>query len=362
MMRKMFISVLSVFFLLNVSGISAQSTPDDDLLIRKLVDKLQAFPRNEKSIIELKDAYDRACKADQERTMALKSSGQPDIWYEIYKLYDKQNKRQKFVMQLPDGTLKKAGFVFSDYEKDLKDSKFNAAAYLYALAAKLLNEGTPIGAKNAYDELILLSGLFNEYRDMDKLLRQAIIIGAANIRFELYNRTGKQLNEKIIDQLSTVVWDYKKERFGQLKPAQPDSNFNFTLRIVLNELDVTSDQTKEKQYAEERDIYNNGIVVDTIQCQVSETSQFKKASLKGSLDLVENQSGQVVNRIPVNVESVFRNSYGYIQGNPDACGDETRALLQRKKMAYPSSEQLILDAVAEFSKKSAEILIGGSQE
>jgi hypothetical protein len=120
---------------------------------------------------------------------------------------------------------------------------------------------------------------------------------------------------------------------------------------------IGTDQVKEVQYQEERDVLQDHVVVDTMKCLVNETRQLKKAMLAGNIEYIDKQNGRIVNRIPLKVETVFRNSYASLQGNPDAAGDETRKLLTSTKAVYPSAEQMVMDATEEFSKKAAEIIL-----
>jgi hypothetical protein len=156
--------------------------------------------------------------------------------------------------------------------------------------------------------------------------------------------------------LSIIIWEFKRAKYGQVKPDTTDNSFAFIFRVTLDELQIGPDQFKELQYQEERDIYQDNMVVDTIKCLITETRQLKKALLTGSLEYIDKQTGQVVNRIPIMVESIFSNAYASLQGDVNAAGEETIKLLKAKKAAYPSSEQMILDATEEFSRKAREII------
>jgi hypothetical protein len=175
---------------------------------------------------------------------------------------------------------------------------------------------------------------------------------------ELTNRSGKNLTSDIVGRLNQIVSEYKK---AQAKPASPGETvtpFNFTLRVVIDEVTVSPDQIKGLTYGEERDIYDNqGQVVDTIRCTVNEYRQLKKATIKGRVDFYDNQVGRVVNVIPISVESVFSNAFASIQGDPDAAGESTMLLLQSKQAAYPAAEQMVLDATDEFVKKVVEVIL-----
>jgi hypothetical protein len=67
--------------------------------------------------------------------------------------------------------------------------------------------------------------------------------------------------------------------------------------------------------------------------------------------------GQVINSVPIKVETIFSNEYATLQGNPAAAGEDTRKLLEARKAAYPSDEQMILTATEEFVKKAKETIL-----
>jgi len=342
--------------IVSLSGLG-QTTMQYDEDISHFVGRIQQYPGRTKDLDKLKENFDEANKIDKDRIEALMVSGQPDIWFEIYQAYLTLENRQKMIMKLPEKTIQQSGFEFVDYQKSLTESKNRATAYLYAHGEKLLQSEKPEEIRQAYVELMKVAGLNGSYKSLDKLIRKAILKGATNVEFEMYNRTHKIISTPMIDQLSIIIWEFKKARFGQAKPAQADNSFAFILRVVLDELEIGPDQIRELEYQEERDIYQGDQVVDTIKCLIRESRQLKKAKLTGSLEYFDKQTGQVVNRIPIQVESIFSNAFASLQGDPGAAGDATRELLKAKKAAYPSDEQMILDATEEFAKKAGEIIL-----
>jgi hypothetical protein len=269
----------------------------------------------------------------------------------------KLDNRQKVIMKLPENKVQQSGIEFSDYQKNIKESEYKATAYLYAHGEKLLQSEKPEAARQAYVEFMLVAGMNNSYKNLDKDIRKAILKGATNMEFEMHNRTRKVVSASMVDQLSIIIWEFKKARYGQAKPAQADDSFTFILRVILDDLEIGPDQIRELEYQEERDIIQDQQVVDTIKCLILETRQLKKAQLTGSLEYFDKQTGKVVNRVPIRVESVFSNAYATLQGDPGAAGEATRELLEAKKAAYPTNEQMILDATEEFVKKAGEIIL-----
>lgn len=354
------IKVLLLFVIVScIAGLQGfgQTTVPFDENINRIVQKTRQYPGRTRDLDELKENYLKANQADRDRIQALLATGQPDIWYDIYKVYEKLDNRQQLVLTIPEKSFLLLGTEKIDYQHDLNESKYKATAYLYAHAVKLLQVSKPEPARQAYEELLKVAGINSSYRDIDKLIRKAILGGASNVLSEMHNRTGKLISTSMVEQLSIIIWDLKKARYGQVKPAVVDNSWPFTLRVILDEIEIGPDQVKNLEYQEERDMYQGETVVDTIRCLVSESRQLKKALLIGSLEYYDPRIGQVINIVPIKVETIFSNAYATLQGNPGAAGDDTRKLLESKKVAYPSDEQMILTATEEFVKKAKNILL-----
>jgi hypothetical protein len=352
--------LLFTIFLVSVTGNSvlAQDQKQYDEEIGTLVRKIQQYPGREKYLVELNENYLKANNICHEQVTELRKTGQPDIWYEIYTTYLQLDNRQKLVMQLPEKSVQDAGIVFIDYKENLKESKYKALAYLHAHGERLLQSEKPEDARQAYADLMKAASLDGSFINIDKDIRLAILKGATSIEFELQNRTGKSISPATVEQLTVIIREFNKARSGLPKPDSTDQSFAFILRVSLEELVIGPDQVRELEYQEERDVLNGDVVVDTIKCLVSETRQLKKAQLKGSLEYVEKRSGNVVNRVPIQVETIFSNAYATLQGNPDAAGEETRKLLKAAKAGYPGSDQMVRDVTEEFTKKAREIIRG----
>ncbi|MCK9400503.1 MAG: hypothetical protein M0Q51_10990 [Bacteroidales bacterium] len=353
---KYIFSLVLVFGYMGFQGFG-QTTANYDGNISRIVGKIHQYPGRTKDLDELKENYFLANKIDLDLIHSLLSTGQPDIWYEVYQTYRKMDSRQKMVMTIPEKTYLLLGFENKDYQNDLNESKFKATAYLYAHAEKLLQDVKPESARQAYDELVKVAGMIDSYRNLDKLIRKAILGGATNVVYEMHNRTGKLISSSMIDQLSIIIWEFKKARYGQVKPAEDDNSYAFTLRVILDDMNIGSDQIKKLEYQEERDLYQGETVVDTIRCLIEESRQLKRAQLSGSLEYFDPRIGQVINSVSIKVETVFSNAYATLQGDPNAAGEATRQLLISKKAAYPSDEQMILTATEEFAKKAREIIL-----
>jgi hypothetical protein len=349
---------MAIFLFLLVGSVFSQDVAQYDESISKMVGKLRQYPLKTKYMTELGENYRAAQKVDQDLILQLKQSGQPDIWYKVYLANKRIADRQDLVKTLPQKTLEQSGITFIDNAKDLEESRVRAGRYCYAIAQKMLADSTPESARLAYVELLKIARMkFNQAPDLDKMIRRSILLGATSIEFALYNKSGKNLTGDIVGRMDKIVWDYKKVKYGQQKGDKPAIPFKFTMRVVITDVSVGQDQMKDLAYEEQRDIYKDDVVVDTIDCYVKEYRQLKKASMGGRIEFYDNQIGQVVNTVPLAVEVIFSNAYATLQGNPDAAGDETRRLLVSKQAAYPSAEQMVLDATDEFVRKATQVVL-----
>lgn len=347
---------IQAFFLLALLIIASSANAQDAVLDAKLekqVEKVFRYPSSKKQLNKLSFYYIEANNADLTRLASLRESGNPEVWYEVYSLYKRLSQRQEMVGQLPGSSLNKIGFRKADYKKDMEAARKNAAAFLYAHAGKLLQSGQKKDAQLAYDELFLIARLYEEYRDLDLMLRRAAIAGADNLKLEVHNKTGKKLNKDIVSSMK-----YSFRGLATTSAAGKDAQYNFTIRLILTDIVVTKPQLKTKQYIEERDIYDDDmLVVDTISCTVTENYQRKAASLKGKIELIDQKKNQVINNVPIGVESVFLHKYATVTGNIDACGPETREMLLKKEVEYPTNEVLVMDAVQKFTEKVSQVVM-----
>ena len=258
---------------------------------------------------------------------------------------------------LPLSTLAEIGFEYKDYETDTREAGIDAAAFHYAHAEMLLSEKDPEKARMAYDELILVAQMFEKYRDIGGLIRQAVALGANKVHYVLVNNSGKELNSYVIQEISSAFTIYNEKLPSTSDNGKSSKDYEFDIKVVVEEISVTRDQIKTLEYVEERDIMNDdGLVVDTISCTVTEFHQRKGAEIKGYVQYIDNKLKTPVNTTPVQAESVFLHTYGSLQGNINAGGEETRALLLKKEAPYPTNASIVMDAVKKYTASIKRVM------
>ncbi len=358
--RNLALTTILFVFLAGNAALS-QSLSELDAAYNKDFKKLKQYPQSAKRISALQESYEAISQGEQQMISSLRATGQPDIWYDIYRLYNKMDLRQKELQTLPGSTLKVLAVPFQDYSESILESKNRAETYFYAHAKKLLGDGGQEAAGLAYDDLVLLAGLSRSHDDLDVLLRKAVLDGATKLEYEFYNRTGKTLNEKIVDQISVAVMAYRAARKDADATTENLRQRPFIIKIYLTDLKVSPDRVKKANYVEERDVYSGDVVVDTIRCSIDEYKQVKGAVLDGRIDIYDVNMKNVINTVPIHAESMFVYSYATLKGNPDAAGKDTRVLLARKEVEFPSNEAIVMDAAAEFTKEAVKVLLNPKQ-
>lgn len=323
--------------------------------IAQAVEKVFQYPNSINKKKKLLEMYLNANREDQNRIIELRSSGRPDVWYEIYKSYQALDRRQGIISELPAATREEMLIEFIDYSANLEESRMKAGNYFYAHASSLLKDHDPSKAREAYTELLTILKMYDSFRDVDVLLRQAIARGAGTVRYDLINNSGKTLDPVILSKMENIFTEYE----NTLKLKSPDKEkTDFSIQIVIQDVSVTPGQVKELRFGEERDILDEeGRVVDTIRCQIDETRQRKSAEISALIRYRDNRMGSVVNKVPVKVESIFLHRYGSLRGDPEAASRETLELVKAREQEYPSDKKMLSDAMDKFREKAMTVMM-----
>lgn len=338
--------------------IAQKGSLDEDIV--KYSEKLRQYPRNERIVGELRPLLQMADQRDQARIESLRSSGQPDIWYDLYLATASLAERQKRINSLPEPARSRLAYPHEDLEQEMEMARHKAAAYLHAHAEKLLQVNEPALSREAFRDLELLAAIDTGQFDISPMIYRSILQGAGKITYELSNETRKPLTREIISALDDLVAVAKAYRHRYEKSGNiPDAPFDFILKLRLTDIRIGTEQTKKYSYREVRDLLDEqGMKRDSITCDVKEVRQMKSAWVEGSVEFIDVRDGRTVVRTPVKATSFFSHRYASLKGDPEACSEETRALLKENKAAYPSGEAILMDAVKKFTLAATGIITG----
>lgn len=367
---------LTVFLLLSTFIISCSNSSkmmksgNYDAAIRKSTQKLKRKKQNDKEIVVLEQSYQKANERDRERISFLKKEGKPDNWDEIFGVYSQMAQRQENLKPLLplhlEGQNRDANFEIVNYSDEIIQAKKNATEYFYAHALSLLARNNKPDARTAYGELLRVKGYSVNYKDVDKELQKAKDLGTSYVLFKMKNTTGVPLPPSFEDELTKISLTELNGEWLRYHTHET-SGFDYDYVIVVNmkNINVSPEAVKETSFTEtkiipdgfqyaldangnvKKDSLGNDIKIPktkTIFCNVIETYQNKKAIIAGTLDYINNNTGQLMKTDPIASENFFEyRSYGAI-GDINALKPETKAKLGPKPVPFPSGFDMLLQA------------------
>lgn len=341
-----------------------------DMAINKAKRKVIKKPSKEKEILVLEQAYKKANDADKERIEFLKKEGRPDNWDNIFNIYSQMKSRQDNIkpmlpLKLPSKG-RDATFEILNYDSEIINAKQKAAEYFYAHAMSLLEGGGKQNARNAYYELLQVKKYYNNYKDVEAQLQKAKYMGTSFVIYKMVNKTPFPLPASFEEELTKISLN-ELNRDWVVYDVKPNSNVNYDYTILVNMkvIDVSPEGLKEVHFDDfkqvpdgfkyeldargnvKKDTAGNDIKVPkfkTISCKVIETQQNKKAMISGTLDFIDNRTGQIIKTDPIMAESVFAHNSATAIGDINALKPENAAKLKNKPMPFPPGADMVLQA------------------
>ena len=188
-----------------------------DMAISKAVKKLRKKPNKEKEILILEQAYTKANNKDNERINFLKLEGNPEMWGELFNRYSKMKNRQSLVrdvlpLEVPS-TGRMVQFSMVNYDEEIINAKKKAAEYYYTYGKTLLDKGDRENAKRAYLEFKKVKSYYNDFRDIDELMKEALFLATLKVIAEPIPMHSQSL------LLSNQFFDNKINEFLGQMPA-----------------------------------------------------------------------------------------------------------------------------------------------
>ncbi len=345
-----------------------------DMAIQKSSHKLMKNPEKKKHIEILHKSFNIANQKDLERIAFLRSSGQPEIWEEVFELYSRMKRRQDMVKFLAPSILQRINFQNINYDNEIHAAKLNAAEYFYARGMKLMAENNREPARLAYYDFLKVKKYFQEFRDVDKMLREAEELGTVNVLFQVKNSTNMVMPQGFefeLTQLNLADMNILFRRFYN-KTAR-EVHFHYYVTLSINQINVSPEQVKEVHYSETKEIQdgfqyvldqNGNVMKDSlgndikvpkyisVTCNVVEVQQFKTVAMTSTISVVRDDN-QLLVQEPLTGEWVFDNKYITVAGDQRAMSEETKQKLGWKPLPFPATEFMILqttDVLKNMSK------------
>lgn len=352
-----------------------------DMAIRQSTKKLMKNPDKEKEIDVLSRAWKAANTRDMERINYLKTTGQPEIWDEIFQIYKTLKARQDVVRNLPQPVLSAIGYQYVDYTNETVNAQRNAAEFYYQKALALMALGDRQSARQAYNELLNTRRFFNAYKDVEQLLLRAQEMGTANVLFISKNNSGQIIPEGFLEEILKIYLTDVESRFVRFF-TQYDTSRRYHYSAVLNltRVDVSPEAVKEIFYEEWKEVQdgwnyvldsNGNVMKDSlgndiktpkmvkITCKIREVQMHKQAIVGGYLDIYSDNS-TLLKSDPITAETFFDYAYAYADGDRSVLKEETKRKLNNPPMPFPDSFKMIWDAASIVKNVAKDALVRNS--
>lgn len=243
-----------------------------------------------KRLYETGMAYHQANQSDHERIQALKATGNPDIWPEVFERYCSIKGRTDEMSRFPAEVKKQINFRPINVDEELNGARNKAEAYMTAKIHQTLNGEAP------------------DLDQVDKMIRDLERINRDNSRITDFKLKSMAKRYGGIDKLMHV------EVFHHQVGPNRDESVSFT--------ESTGDLT----------------------ATVTDHKLSKSATIDGKVNFIDPRSKRMLLSLPYKMTSNFEYSYSTVEGPREACSAQTMENLKREPVPFPTDESLLQDA------------------
>lgn len=339
--------------------------------VRKLSGKSKKSP---KLVAALESAFNKAQDRDVRAINVLKEEGRSENWERILRITHNIEDRQHRVeplLPLYDKEGYKASFNFIKVA-DLKiESKERTAEYLYDRANRLMAESRETGdrslAREAVRELEKINDLYRNYRDVEMLKREAIFLGTSFYLLDVENNSATILPEQFHDRMLRMSSEDFNSTWREFHSESVEGiDYDYEMKVIIRNIDVSPEMTKERQYDESREIEdgfeyvldNKGNVMKDslgndikvprkvfIKATVLEVFQRKAAIVSGDVQIIDLATNSILKNESISVESIFEHyASRMIGGDGRALSKESKRRIGRHPVPFPSDAAMLIDA------------------
>ncbi len=293
-------------------------------------------------------SFHKANQIDHERIQTLKASGKPEAWPEIYQRYASMKGRNDALDCFPENIKQGIGYASLDLDDELSAARNKAESYLVAKSDMLLNSGNKSDAKEADKLIEQLSRTNPQNKHLQELRTKSMLHQAehALLRFENPYRvpvpqdfaaTVLQFDANELEKASCPI-DLSKQR---------KTDYDLIVRIKLLNKSWTPERLDAVTFEEK----NNGKTV-----KVTDQTQSKSMTIKGQIEYYDIDKGHIRTIVPFEVTSSFKHNFATIEGDREACSEQTLLLLKEKQLPFPNDDSLLIDAAKELNNMIAKEL------
>ena len=388
-MKKITFLILSITLLTGCSGVKkTQSLVSDgnyDAAINRSVEALKTNKSSkgkQEYVYLLEEAFAKAKEKDLRNIDMLQKANNPANFEKIYNTYlQLENRQERIRPLLPLPLLQEkrnAIFPFDDYSNSITKTREALSKYLYDNSKGLMKQNNKMSFRQAYDDLAYLDQLNPNYKDVKKLMEEALFRGTDFVYVYTKNETNMIIPARLQSDLldfSTFGLNDKWTVYHNNKIK--DIKYDFGMIVNFRQINISPEQVKEREFIKEKQIVDgqkplldangnqtkdekgNVIMVDnlkTVRATIYEFKQFKDAQVTAKVDYIDFRTNQLIDTFPLSSEFVFEYIYANYNGDKNACDADYLQYFGRRAVPFPSNEQMVYDSGEDLKAKLKSII------
>ena len=337
-LRIIILSLLvTVVTCLNAQNI--QSTQELDKTIDKLIPKAKKNKLSDKQLALFTKSYHEANEIDHKRIMKLKESGQPEIWIEIYYRLTSIDKRQNKILTLPDNIKSAMNFKQLNLNNEINNSRQKAEVYIYAKANHLLKDINEENLKEANMLVNQLRKINPKNENIEELMIKLAVMPNERILLSV------DYNKEILlpEDLKQLILDFDKSTIYGVPfdvVANENADYDMIIRITIDAKFFSPEYSEIVTHEEKK---------DNLVAKVSHHNVSKSAIFLGKIEYIDVKNKQILINTPFDVSSYFKQNYIEVEGDKEACCEETLQLLSDEVVDFPSDSALLKGTARELN-------------
>lgn len=386
-MKNLYCYLLSLLVLTSCANVDKMIDKGQyDQAIDKLVHRLAGKKNKKKDeVIALEYAFKKAQDRDLRTEKTLRDENIPENWTRVYNIHNQITSRQNKIegllpLETNDGY--QATFNFVNIDELKKESKRNTADFYYQSALSLIDESRRSGDKNAareaYNYLNKIDGLFSQYKEKEQLKKDALNLSMENYLVKINNQTNQIIPADVEAELLKWSVDGLNSKFKNFDvKANPALNYDHYILLNLTQMEFSPEREKTRIYDDVNEITTEEVVKDRngkprrdtlgkeikekvvtrYVATIEEISQLKSVLVGGRLEFINVRSTDIEFTKSLQVEGVFENKMArLIKGDRSYVTDECERKLKGRLVAFPSNETILLDAVEKLKSQVKNII------
>lgn len=354
-----------------------------DLAIEDALRKLENNKdklRKQDYVMMLEDSYYKAVDRDLNTINHLKKDGNPETYKAIYEGYLNLNARQEAIkpvlpLQIGGKILK---LKFHDYSNDIVLSRNQLADYMYDKGLALLESDYKYDFREAYDVFKYIDRIYPNHENTRSLMQEAHERGIDYVIVSIENQTHQIIPQRLEDEL--LDFDtYGLDQFWTIYHANANNSidYDYAMQLQLKRINISAEQLHEKQLLKEKQIVDgwkyqldtagnvvkdslgNDIKIDNIinvRARYFEFNQFKSTQVVANALYTDLKQNRTLDAFPIDSQFVFENRYATVSGDKRALDRTELALLDNRKVYFPTNEQMVFDTGEDLKYKLKQII------